>query len=516
MRKTNHILSIAFTALVLLIASVGVGGPPSAEAETVRATRKVKVMKRPGEQSAVVTRVSDGDTLTVVARQGRWIKVRANGRTGWVTRSSVAATVSARETSRNTRRRPFVDGRSTRRAWTSDAPEDRVGADAVDGEEMSDDDEANEEDEEPRPRRAKASSRRDDEDDEDADDDDDEEDDDGDEEDDEEDEEEIAEQDSDTVTVVADAADMFEKPNKRADSVLTVEQGQQLHVIRTSDSGAWLLVENDDNDAGWVRAKDVSTPGGFQRPEMAKWAGARLGYSAMSSTFASNGTGELAGYGLSSAAAALTVGGQLDYVYSPQYMISADAQYTGTRATPGIRYQNADGDAVDIAFTQHEIDLGVAAGYNFRNKRGVVAYARAGYHYGIFSVAGVEDLTKNLAHLPSEQLKGTTIGGIVDVPRLTDTLALRVDVQALYPFATRVQTVGLEDGATSSVFAAWAVARIAYQWKPSVTLDAGYRYAYAKTDWVGAAPASLRGHDATEAARKDVGHTFSIGLGKTF
>ena len=89
--KTLLIMAIAGLLMVLVA--------PLASAERVKTTRTTKVMKRPGEQSAVVTRVKSGRTLTVIAKQGRWMKVRVNGRTGWVARSTVQ-TVSAREVPR--------------------------------------------------------------------------------------------------------------------------------------------------------------------------------------------------------------------------------------------------------------------------------------------------------------------------------------------------------------------------------------------------------------------------------
>src|SRR4051812_40385036 len=96
-----------FAAVVVLLMVLA----GAAAAERVRTTGSTKVFKRTGEQSAVVTRVSKGTTLQVVATSGRWLKVRVNGRTGWVTRSSVVS-LDAAVLPRNTRRRPFVDGRS--------------------------------------------------------------------------------------------------------------------------------------------------------------------------------------------------------------------------------------------------------------------------------------------------------------------------------------------------------------------------------------------------------------------
>ena len=102
-----------------------------ADAERVRTTDTVKVYRDSGEQSGVITKVAEGTTLTVLKTDGRWLKVRVNGRTGWITRSNVAS-LDGDDLPRNTRRRPFVDGRSTRRGWGDGAPDDRTGVDAVD------------------------------------------------------------------------------------------------------------------------------------------------------------------------------------------------------------------------------------------------------------------------------------------------------------------------------------------------------------------------------------------------
>ncbi|KAB2886561.1 MAG: SH3 domain-containing protein, partial [Kofleriaceae bacterium] len=78
-------LAVAAASLFFLCALLG----GVAHADRVRTTKTTKVFKRTGEQSGVVTKVAKGKTLQVVAKQGRWLKVRVNGRTGWVTQSSV-------------------------------------------------------------------------------------------------------------------------------------------------------------------------------------------------------------------------------------------------------------------------------------------------------------------------------------------------------------------------------------------------------------------------------------------
>ena len=69
--------------------------------------------------------------MTLLGEEGRWLKVRVQGRTGFVPRSKVDMPDNA-EIARNTRRRPFVDGRGTHRGFDSQrGPDDCVGADAT-------------------------------------------------------------------------------------------------------------------------------------------------------------------------------------------------------------------------------------------------------------------------------------------------------------------------------------------------------------------------------------------------
>src|SRR5262249_48466233 len=122
----NRILLTSLACGLLAVASLG-----AARADEVRTTHTTKILKRPGEQAPVVIRVSAGHTMQVIGKEGRWLKVKVEGHVGWVTRTSVEAMTEAREVPRNTRRRPFVDGRALRRGWSGDAPDDRVGEDAT-------------------------------------------------------------------------------------------------------------------------------------------------------------------------------------------------------------------------------------------------------------------------------------------------------------------------------------------------------------------------------------------------
>src|SRR5262245_58656653 len=125
-RRESHMTRQPLLLVAMLVSGLLLAAAP-ARAETVETRQAGEVYAAPGESSRVVTRVRAGDAMTVLARSGRWLKVRVNGRTGWVTRSVVAS--ETREDVRTTRRRPFVEGRSTRRSVRGAAPSDRVGAD---------------------------------------------------------------------------------------------------------------------------------------------------------------------------------------------------------------------------------------------------------------------------------------------------------------------------------------------------------------------------------------------------
>src|SRR5437879_6502183 len=89
-----------------------------AAAEKVKTNQSSKLYSRAGEQSPVILKLKSGQTMTVLAKDGRWLKVRVSGRTGWIPRSKVDMPSDDDELARNTRRRPFVDGRGTKRGFT--------------------------------------------------------------------------------------------------------------------------------------------------------------------------------------------------------------------------------------------------------------------------------------------------------------------------------------------------------------------------------------------------------------
>src|SRR5258708_27597961 len=95
---------------VLLL--VAIAWPSASHAEKVKTNQSTKLYNRAGEQGKVILKVKEGQTMTVLAKEGRWLKVRVSGRTGYVPRTKVDMPDADDEIARNTRRRPFVDGRS--------------------------------------------------------------------------------------------------------------------------------------------------------------------------------------------------------------------------------------------------------------------------------------------------------------------------------------------------------------------------------------------------------------------
>ncbi len=507
-------MSRAVWVLIALVLSAG-----TAAAERVRTTRSTKVFKRTGEQSEVVTKVAKGKTLNVVAKQGRWLKVRVNGRTGWVTQSSVVS-LEARDLPRNTRRRPFVDGRSTRRGWGGGAPDDRVGGDAIEDDDEtgrgSDDDgggedDAAEDDDDAKPARGKRARRTSDDDDDDGGDDEG----DDDEGDDDEGDDDEGDDDGDdirTVTVTAKKAKLYPRASKKSKATLTVRRGAQLFVLGEHDSGKWIRVEDEDGVAGWIATDAVDDPDGGRRKPRVIAAGARLGFASVGGKFTSNAAANPnasppADYGFGSTAVSLAIGGEIAFAMKKDYYVGAGLEYLGCVATPGIRYASGT-MAEDIGFKTHDIDVRLIAGYDFHKPNGMTAWARVGYHYGVFSVGNLE----NIASIPSETFSGPTVGTALRIPGLTKKIGAEAALDVVIP-GKRKQTAGNTDGTQTGAKAATLELLGTYAWQGAWRFNGAYQFGYAATSWTGN---SERVTGATAARRVDLSHVLTVGLGRDF
>jgi uncharacterized protein YgiM (DUF1202 family) len=531
-------------ALLLIVAAAGLMGGAAVvdtlgeeglarASDRVEAKKAADIFATPGEQARVVTRVRAGKEMVVLETKNRWYKVRVNGRTGWITRTNVRS-VEVRETApRAKRRRPFVEGRSTRRGFRGKAPKDRIGADATESEFVEDDVDRDERSRRERKRaaakRRKAQEREaggsfieEEEEDEELDD----ERDLGDE--DEEDEllDEDAEEDEpkprkrDAVVVKVARLKIHEERSTRSEAVDRVKKGTRLYVVERE--GSWIMVESDDGETGWVKASKVedASSGGYQREKFAKRAAVGLGFATLAQTFTSDGTDPRSRYTITSGAAVLSLGGEATYDWKPKYLLGGDISYRLHYASPGIRYEYMDQTA-NIGFKSHQIDIGARGGYKLSDASGMAAFARLGYHYERFGINNVSDFDRNLAYLPTEILQGLTIGAILDMPIVTrkiENLGARASFDAMPMLASRQQTVGLQDGASSEAFAMWLNLGAQYAWKDNLQFSGNYQYTYAKTSWTGDVDGSMRPHltDSTGAERKDGTHMFLLGVGRPF
>lgn len=548
MQRTKRTLLMLVAAggvlVALALADTTVGGR-MARAETVEAKRSAEVFASPGEQSRVVTHVRAGKKMVVLSHKNRWLKVRVNGRTGWITRTNTVTPVLTEGAPRRVRHRPFVEGRSTRRgARGRRAPGDRVGADATDEgfidedggddatlrherevaerkrhramardrarEERADRDEDRDEgDEGDEGGEDRAGDRDDGEDLDRSDDGGDVDSDDGG-----DDTDADSHHDDRQTVVVASATHLYQDADSKSERLDRAQEGDKLFVVQRD--GSWIKVENEGGEVGWVRASDVEATG-YHYAKLSKRVSAQLGLSSMSQSFTSDSADATANYTLGSSAVVIGLGGEATYDYSAKYLLGADLHYHLMYASPGIHYTDPGTmQSVNIGFKDHVIDLGGRAGYKLSDKTGMAAYGRLGFHYEHFGINNVGDFTKNVARLPTEVLSGVTIGAMLDVPRLTDKFSGRVGLDALALLASRKQTAGLEDGASSKAFALWATASVVYDWKPDWKLTGQYEYAYAKTSWTGMATGSMRPQMATKAERKDGTHVLTIGLFRPF
>ncbi len=442
----------------------------AAAAETVYAKNTVRIRQQPGERSRVVAKIKSGKKLRVLSRRGRWLKVSANGRTGWVTRTSVT-----RRDADSAFGGRFDDGKSSTENKTRKKDRD---VDDFDEDEDEDEDEdlndieaADEIDN--KTRRLSRKERR--------------------------------------------RLKRQQRAEKRRIREEQREKRRQERLARRDSEEEDDDAEDEVDDDGIRVHKKRPKRKRFNvedEPKFSIGANAALGYGVIGMDFTSNGVGELANYNVGSAAATLRLSGKFKYRKSQKISYGADLSYTGSISSPGIRV-NIGGNAADTGFTTHELAAAARLGYSINQSKGMAIVGRLGFHHQVFTISDVNNVNTNLALLPSETLTGATVGGLFEYDRITSKIGAHIGIDALFP-ASRKQTGGLEDGASSSVLAAWLTMGMTYKFTPKWTGIAGYRYSYADTSWSGAAINSQRGHNATQASRTDTSHLFTVGAATDF
>jgi hypothetical protein len=514
-------------AVFLLLLLAVVASPSESRAEKVKTNQATSLLSRPGERGKVLLTVQEGKGMTVLAKDGRWLKVRVSGRTGWVPRSKVDI---SDEIARNTRRRPFVDGRGKGRGFGGEeGPGDRVGADAVgEGADSGDEGEA------PASTPTKVAK--------------------GDpgkggkgeiakgdpgkggkgetgkggkgaseEEEDADaivvDEEESGE--ARPTTHVKAKTVALQDPTDGAEESFAATPKMALYPTGNK-KGKYTEVENDDGDLGYVLTSSLEASddedggggggggsgGGISAGDSGPRtrqidARARLGVTFLSQSASGGG-------GVSTAAATLALGGGYLMPYKPKILLGGELTYDYAKALPGVK--NMDGSTTSIGL--HNLRLRALGGYDMKKRSGMTLFGRLGFHYQSYQVASVTDLAKNTSKLPSEIIKAPALGVGISIPRLTKKIGLRASLDAIL-FSGVSQTKNLEDGKSPSASGALFEAGMTYHWKKDMDILVAYDLTYFSMSFGAAVPTSKRGAAAT-TSRGDQFHSFTAGIGKAF
>ena len=526
------------TALMLaVVAATLLGSVGRAAAEKVKTNQTTKLYAGPGEQRKVLLKVGSGQNMTLLEQNGRWLKVRVRGRTGYVPRSKVDMADDG-TIARNTRRRPFVDGRSRRRGFGGDAgPDDRIGADAV-GEGMEDtgDDESegsgDEDEGEDRPRR-KSVATRDSRDEDEGSDEDEEDRGSGDEGEDEgegeggdeelaDDEEMEDEEERRPTARVSKKVAVLEDADPDSDEMFVARPSDVLYPV--DKDGEWTAVENDEGDYGWIRTEDleVEAVGGPRKRQIE--VGARLGLMFIQQGMRTAGSENLKvpdNYNIGTSSVTLSLGGSYKMPYKKKYILGAELTYDYSKTLFGGIFYDPDGAAnpmpgVNTGVAIHNVNLRGMAGYDLKKKSGMAVFGRLGYRYQSFLVNDYIDAAKNPARIPQEIMKGPTLGAAFVMPRLTDKIGVQVSLDTILFGGKLTQTKGLEDGGKPTFKAVVFGAGVTYKWKKTMDLQATYDLRYMGVDFGPPLMTSMRGHMGTNVKRTDFFHMVTFGVAKPF
>ncbi|HEX3759028.1 MAG TPA: SH3 domain-containing protein [Kofleriaceae bacterium] len=501
--------------VVVVLAALAWSRP--ADAEKIKTNQTAKLYSRAGEQSPVILKLKSGQTMTVLAKDGRWIKVRVSGRTGWIPRSKVDLPDDDEELARNTRRRPFVDGRSTKRGFGGEGgPDDRIGADATgDGDDApapagkvaraaakndaKDDDRPARkkprasDDDDDKPAKSSKSSKDDADDKGDGDD-------------------SAGDKEPTRPTAhVAKSTDIYNEPNASSDASFTAGPKTALYVVE--EKGKWTFVENDEGDAGYVLTSklDIEASAGGPRARRIELTGG-LGIAVIGQSLST--TGGQAGvpdtYSAGSSTIGLALGGDVLYPYQKRYWLGGDLAYAYTTTLfGGIQNMNKT-----VGFSFHDFNLRALGGYDLQNKYGMVVFGRLGYHYESFQISNYADFTQNTAKLPNQIIQGPTLGAGLAIPKLTPSLALDASLDTMLIGASLKQTQNLEDGTGPGAKAFYLGAALRYHWKPKFDLRAGLDISYTSVSFSGPAPTtSMRGHTSkSPSSGSDTNYALALGV----
>jgi uncharacterized protein YgiM (DUF1202 family) len=461
--------------VALLIALVA--GEARADRHT---TEAVVLRKKPGEKEPAVAKVPANTRVVVLAEDGRWLKVRAMGRVGYVTRTTISDSepVAAKNPTpvdrggaddRPAGDRPAVDRPAGDRpavvrdhdtpTWSAARHPGGAGAEVTDM----------------------------------------------------------------FIEVTAPAA-LLKAPTEKSDRIVEVARGAHLVVIDAASMPGWIHAHDDSGHDGWIARTQVDNgasavavtgvdlqgisltrEGGFTRPTrggLVIRTDVAIGYRSLAMDFTSNAEGGLTNYLVDASAMAAIVHVDIAKRIAGTVFVAADARLEVSAASPGLNYPGPTGPPGMIPFKTFGGDVGARVGLHLNDAIDVAV--RGGGHYDAF----LPDDVNNVGMLPRERLLGVTVGLRAEfAPRHSRFAAtVRGDVMVI---GDRSQTHGLEDGTSSAATALWGGLAFRYVLREHWAVFAAYDFGRATTHWTGM---SVRQPTVTDAHRVDTAQTLQLGI----
>jgi hypothetical protein len=208
----------------------------------------------------------------------------------------------------------------------------------------------------------------------------------------------------------------------------------------------------------------------------------------------------------------LALGGSYVMPYG-KYLVGAEASLDLNKGLSGIKDMATNSTT---GFTLYNFNLHVLGGYPLKSKRGTVLWAHLGYRYKALQISDASDTTKNVAMLPSENVKGPTFGVAATIPKLTSKIGLRFSLDLMLIGGSLEQTKNLEDGANPTASGEILGMAATYRWKPGMDIQATYDLNHDSLSWGAPVTGSMRVHTGTAASRGDTMHTLAVGIVKQF
>jgi len=360
------VLSCTYAVVASVVAWMVASVAP-AEAEPRHTLEPVALHKKPGENEPVVARLPANTEVTVLGVEGRWLRVRANGVEGYLTRTTVSAATPSDAA-------PAGQWSAARKANGRLAGELFVAVVAPTAALRT----------EPRPDAAP-----------------------------------VGELAQGARLAVVDAA---------SDPAWIHARDQVGHdgwIARTQvdSGGSSVAITGADLRAPGPARADDRAPRPVHR--LAVRADLGIGFRALGMDLTSNAEGGLTNYVLDASAVAATLDADAVLRLSGAMFVALDARVSASDSSPGIDYPGPTSPAGKIPFRTFEGSAGARIGV--RVHRAFDVALRAGGHYDAFLAASVD----NAGMLPRERLLGATLGARVDIAPERSRFAITARFDAL-------------------------------------------------------------------------------------